>query len=79
MVKLTIKRTTYFIYIVFFSVWQIAILSFLQCPLYQIGNVLVTFYYMSVGGVYCDSPFLGMLCNATQSGRYLIFIFIMHT
>ena len=33
--------------VVFFSIWQIAIRSFLQCPLYQIGSVSV--YLLLVG------------------------------
>ena len=46
-INITIVFIIFSFYIVFFSIWQIAILSFLQCPHCQIGSVLgcfLTFY-----------------------------------
>ena len=45
-----------------------AIPSFLQCPLCQIGSVigfLHLFLYMAVVGVYCGTSLLCMLYSAT--------------
>ena len=53
--------------VVFFSIWRIAILYFLQCPLYQIGSVLGClhhFLYMAFIGVYCDSSLVCMRYSA---------------